>query len=293
MSAVIDPYKKITVSLGGVCELACRHCYTMTKQFRYAAPRTPQQVVQQIHKLSGDFATICISGDTDCFLNPTAGIELIEAIAFNFPSKDLMFTTRLVPPPDLVSEIGRIARTLRENGAHMIPGVSFVAPRTPNFSEMSRRISGVPDRINFLKDLHGMGMPNLLALRPTFPFSLVSQDDVRSIIDAAGPFVAAVLGEVLLLDEAGQLADRLHLPRERTTDRMSRMTFLDQPAIWRKRTLSAEVNFAKSISQNCGIPYFLRSGTAQRYIHDFWQASRPADPDLIRRVSGGDSEPDP
>ncbi|XVS64345.1 hypothetical protein ACQPYE_39920 [Actinosynnema sp. CA-299493] len=181
-----------------------------------------------------------------------------------------MFTTRLVPSEVVTTELLALGREMAARSQLLLPGISFVSTHVPNFSERSKNIPSTWDRLELLQKFGDGGLPVMLALRPTFPFHLVPKDDVRQIIQKASQAAAVVLGEVMILDEGHQMAQRLNMPMTDESDRRSSMTFLDQPAVWKKRTFPEEVRFAATTSNSFGLPYFLRSGPAREYIRDHW-----------------------
>jgi hypothetical protein len=270
MSPVVDSFRKVTVSLGGRCPLNCRHCYTTVSAFTTAPRLSVEEVVDSLVPLDDLFDIICVSGDTDCFLDEREGLSLIATLVRIFPEAHLMFTTRIVPGDDVVDELGRLAADMAERHRLMLPGVSLVSPDFPNFSEKSHLIASTDARIELLSTFTELGMATLFALRPTFPFALVSADQVRQLLTRAAPRCAAVLGEVMILDSAGQLAGRLGIPTRIHSDRLSPMTFLDQDALWSKRSYPREARFAADVCEDLRVPYFLRSGSALRYIEANW-----------------------
>src|SRR5262249_23918203 len=144
---IVDQFGKVTVSLGGVCTLGCRHCYTMTSQFKHAAVATGAQVVAELKRLDG-FSLICVSGDTDCFLEEDAGVDLLERIVQEFgTSTDLMFTTRMVPSASARRRIVNLADIARASGKLLIPCVSLVSYSYPNAVERAARVPSSLDRI--------------------------------------------------------------------------------------------------------------------------------------------------
>ncbi|MGW7597073.1 hypothetical protein [Streptomyces antimycoticus] len=270
MTAVVDRYGKVTVSLAGRCPLACRHCYTTAKQFEHSASSSVSAVLSELEGISSRFEIICISGDTDCFLDPDTGFELISRAAERFPAADIMFTSRLIPDDSIVAGLGALAANMVTRERLLIPGISLVSMSVPNFSERSRRVPSTESRLELMAEFSRSGMACLLALRPTFPFSLVPPEEVRALIRAAVGKVSAVLGEILLLDSDGELAGRLGLDEAEPQDRLGRLTFLDQPSLWKKRTLEPEVELAARACRDHHVPYFLRSGEAHRYIRAHW-----------------------
>jgi hypothetical protein len=284
MSFVVDRYRKVTISLGGRCVIACRHCYTTAGQFIHDQPTTPAAALAELGRVADPFDVICISGDTDCFLDPDAGLELITGAAHGFPHADVMFTSRLVPEEPVVAALSQLACEMAGRRRLLLPGISLISMRVPNFSEASRRIPSAESRLRLLGQFAAAGMACLLALRPTFPFRLVGRDDVRTMIQSAAHNASAVLGEIMLLDAGGQLATRIGVSPSSTDDRRGQLTFLDQPSSWHKRTFRPEVAFAAQVCRDCKVPYFLRSGMALAYIRQHWDWGRGA-LDPIARIA--------
>ena len=267
---VVDQFGKVTVSLGGRCPIGCRHCYTMTRQFVASEGRTPDEVVAALRRRRGDFSIICLSGDTDPFVDETSAIELLDLMSQEFTDCDIEFTTRMVPSATTVSAIAATGERMAARRRLLVPAVSFVSPRLPNVSESAHRVPPVADRFALLEHLSDAGLPTFMALRPTFPFSLVSREEVFQLIQCASACCTAVLGETFILDSAGHIARRLTMPTARCGDRESEMSFLPQPGIWRKRTLPEETEYARGVCTQVGLPYFLRSGSAIYYLRDRW-----------------------
>lgn len=292
MKPRVDDFGKVTVSLGGICPLACRHCYTMTSSFKHDPEMTIVEVVEDLRLVRDPFATICVSGDTDPFLDAAAGLLLIQTLASEFPHANIMFTTRQVPNNDVIAALIELGRNLSEAQRLFIPAVSLVSMKVPNFSERSKRIPDTNDRIQLLNTFRTAGLPTLLALRPTFPLNIVAPADVETMIHTAKESAVAVLGEVFLLDPSGQLAKRLGLPS--TSDhRQGHMTFMEQPNIWVKGTFRQAVEFARHTAAGQGLPYFLRSGSALNLLEEYWDFSNGKMRSGYSLDTGCAIEPDP
>ena len=291
---VVDGYRKVTISLGGRCPIACRHCYTTAGQFVHGQESIPERILAELRCVITPFDVICISGDTDCFLDPQAGLELITGAARGFPHADVMFTSRLVPEDPVIAELSLLSDEMAERRRLLLPGISLVSMEVPNFSETSRRIPSALARLRLIGRFAAARMACLLALRPTFPFALVGRDDVRSMIRIAAGQASAVLGEVMLLDAGGQLATRMEVPWSSIDDRYGRLTFLDQPSIWRKRSFTNETTFAAQVCGEYRVPYFLRSGMALAFVRQHWDWQRGALDPGARIVNGWSLDaPDP
>ena len=263
----VDEYGKVTISLGGVCTLGCKHCYTTTKAFKHQLAMSSSNVMTRLQNMNVNFTTICISGDTDCFLDPDAGLDLIEKIVSAYTLETIMFTTRLIPSPQIIQRLIQLGEICRKRKQLFIPCVSVVSFSYPNSVELVRRVPSSQDRLAFLNHLSDAGLTCFLALRPTFPFSVVPKEEVVKIIDFVGSHPAAVLGEVLLVDNDNEIARRLHLDSTMVAQsQKSHMSFLEQHTLWTKCLLSEEVDFVREQCHSRGMPYFLRSMSAVNYL---------------------------
>jgi DNA repair photolyase len=270
MTLKVDSFGKITVSLGGACKLWCKHCYITAHQFQHPRKRAVESVIDELRALAGSFGVVCISGDTDCFLDEDAGWALIEGVCKAFPTIDVMFTSRLVPRPGIVARISELAAAMAEDARFLVPCVSAVTWSYPNKVENPRLVPSTAERVAFLRQFADQGIPCFLALRPTFPFSVVSRDEVEMLLAQCGNAPACVLGEAFILDTANDIAARLGLAFVTQDAVVDPLTFLEQPGVWEKRIYADEIQFARERSHARGVPYFLRSMSAMRYLHEYW-----------------------
>jgi len=195
---IIDVYKKVTVSLGGKCTLGCKHCYTNTRSFSHALKITPEIVIDKLLEEKGNFSTICISGDTDVFINQAEGLALLKNVVQQFTNETIMFTTRIIPSQTIINKIVELGNICSLKKQLFIPCISLITYSYPNNIENPKKVASSTERLDFLKHLAVHGLPCFLTLRPTFPFSLVPLSETEQILDYIGNVPAAVLGEVFL-----------------------------------------------------------------------------------------------
>ncbi len=269
----VDSFRKVTVSLGGVCTLACHHCYTMTRVFIHEPSRSVGDVLDELSGLPEPYRIICVSGDTDCFIEASAGLELLRRLIECHSDAVVMFTTRLIPPERIVDGLINLGQICRERCQLFIPCVSVITHSYPNALEDPKRIPSTVDRLAFLRTLSKAGLPGILAMRPTFPFTVVSKEEVTGVLNEAIGVACVVLGEALLLDGSGQLAKRLRLPLLQDSDSIGPMSFLDQPSVWHKRLHVDEIAWIRSQSAARGMPFYLRSPSAIALLQDRWEFS--------------------
>ncbi len=285
MNFEVDGFGKVTVSLGGQCPLKCMHCYTTATQFMTTSRRTVGQVIEELKSLGDQFSTICISGDTDCFIRPALGLELIQQAAMSFPWTNIMFTSRLVPKEEIVHSIISLGQEMAKSRRLLIPCVSVVSYSYPNEVENPRIVPPTSARIDLLQRFTQGGLPCFLAMRPTFPFRVVPKSEVTSLVESAVGKAAVVLGEAFILDPAGEIASHLGLPLATDSELgSSPLTFLPQPGLWEKRLLTEETEFTRAVCEMHRLPYFLRSMSAVSYLVRYWDfdsslsSYRPGDP---------------
>jgi hypothetical protein len=93
---------------------------------------------------------------------------------------------------------------------------------------------------------------------------------VKELLQRSAPSATCILGEALLLDSGGALTARLALAPTDPVDVTEPMTFMNQPVVWRKRLATEEVAFARITAEALGLPYFVRSISAMRYLKTYW-----------------------
>lgn len=266
----VDQWRKLTVSLGGRCPLQCRHCYVTAPQFGIDRKRTVEETMEIVRVHLPEVSIVCVSGDVDCFIQERNGIDLIEQLVDELDAVDVMYTTRIVPSDYGIKRLQAAGRKMARRRRLLIPGVSFVTTHFPNAVEHSRLTGSVDDRLTLLGRLLEAKQPTFAALRPTFPFSVVPHAEVAALIERCAPVSTCVLGEVLLLDPDGAMAAQLELPPFEPQDVVEPMTFLRQPHAWRKRPTCDEAAFARERAAAVGMPYFLRSVSAVKFLRSYW-----------------------
>lgn len=272
MSILVDPHGKVTVSLGGRCPLACRHCYTMTPQFVHSPPRDVDDVIRALSLCKTPFNTICVSGDTDCFIDESQGLELLRRLVEHFDDT-IMFTTRLVPSDGAIDVLLKLGEICRNRQQLFIPCISVVTLTYPNEVEVPSRVPSGAQRLELMATLAAGGLPCILAMRPSFPFSVVSKAEVNALVNTAAACTTVALGEVFLLDNDGRIARRLRLPAAERAQQ-GRMTFLDQPSCWTKAVYQESIDYTRDAWATKGTPYFLRSPTAVSLLRARWDFAR-------------------
>lgn len=268
-----DPDRKITISFGGVCPLRCRHCYTYTKSFSPPPRRSIDDILIALERDRARFDIVCVSGDTDFLLDQDQGVALLECIVRDFPEKSIMFTTRLIPDQSHQINIEGLVRRCSKEGRFIFPCISVVTLDHSNKSESSSKIPSGQCRIEWLNRLASTGAPTFLTLRPTFPFSLVSASEIERIALSVSPAIAAVLGEIFLLDKAGEIESRLEIKMTDRVVRQGKFSFIEQDAVWNKAKLANEINFQRSLFNMRGIPFFMRSMSAVKLAWEKWSTA--------------------
>ncbi|MBZ5503862.1 MAG: radical SAM protein [Acidobacteriia bacterium] len=266
----VDEFGKITISLGGVCSLGCKHCYITSKDFRHQPDLQIAEVVETVAQFK-ELRCICVSGDTDPLLRPEESVSLMEQLARLYPKVPVTFTTRLVPSKAVYEKILALAAECSHRRQLFIPCVSLVTFSYPNRIENAQRVPPSSERLKLVADFVTVGIPCIVALRPTFSFSLVPEAETTSLVKSLPHGVAAVLGEVFLVDKSRQLPMRLGWKGfEGYIVTSAPMTFISQPSAWDKCYLSKEVEFVRSACHAQGLPYFLRSMSAFSYLQAHW-----------------------
>lgn len=276
MSFKVDRFAKVTISLGGKCPLRCRHCYTTSTQFRHEPKRSVNQVISELNSLDKSFSTICISGDTEPFLEPDVGLELIHEVAQSFSWTDIMFTTRLVLQDLIIDELIRIGSSMATQRRLLVPCISVITHSFPNGIEVSPLILATKHRLRMLRQFSRGNLPCFLTVRPTFPFEIVPKTESAKLLDNAAPHATVVLGEAFIVDRSNEIANEIGLSslNKGVLKETSPMTFLDQPALWEKKIYQEEVSCMKSLCENHNVPFFLRSISGMKFLRTYWDFSK-------------------
>jgi hypothetical protein len=136
--------------------------------------------------------------------------------------------------------------------------------------EDADRVASTSERVELLRVLSLGRQPAVAALRPTFPFRVVSRREVSELIALCSSHAAVLLGEAFILDEDGEIATNVGAPTALDTDEISHLTFLHQASTWRKRFLRDETSFASLVARAHNVPYFLRSISAVAFLRSYW-----------------------
>lgn len=268
----VDAFGKLTVSLGGRCPLACKHCYTTVPSFRYDRKRGIGDVIDFVAS-SPSISVVCLSGDTDPMLRPHEVIELLHRLADDFPEIDLMYTTRLLLNPELSQELLDISNTMAKRNRLLMAAISLISYTFPNQIEDPRLVPSSADRLAALAWMADSLQPVALALRPTLPFGLVPKSELEAIFQHLDERVKIVLGEVLLLDALGNSASLLGLAEAEMNDVVDQLSFINQGDKYRKRSFPDEEQYIRRLANDSGRFFFMRSITAVRFLKSYWDFS--------------------
>lgn len=227
-------------------------------------------MMNELRGLDKNFSMVCISGDTDCFLDPDAGSKLINEIALAFTSVDIMFTSRLVPSKSVVSLIIDVGINMAKRKRLLIPCISVVSDSFPNRVENPNLVPPTEARLDLLRQFHDGGLPCFLTIRPTFPFEVVSRTEVARLIAKAAAGTTAVLGEAFILDMHDEISSRLGMSSILPEPMLSPLSFIPQPTLWKKALFQREIDFTRSVCESYGLPFFLRSMSAVSYMKKYW-----------------------
>lgn len=271
MNFTVDNFGKVTISFGGICPLKCSHCYTVANQFVHSRLRKMDAILNELHALKEKFTTICISGDTDPFLFPEKTLDLLSILSTEFPWTDIMITSRLIPDEKIINGIIDIGVIMSRAERLLIPGISVITYSYPNSIEDPRLVPSTKKRLELLRNFSIGGLPCFLAMRPTFPFAVVSKSELKNIVKDAAPYTTVFLGEAFIIDPDNEISKNIGLEKiEVLKENYSPMTFLSQPNLWEKRIYSKEAAYIEALCSLYDKPYFMRSMSGLNYIKKYW-----------------------
>jgi DNA repair photolyase len=256
--------KRAFASFGGVCQFGCLHCYTFHEKFIPPPQNTIREIVASLSAAEFDIAYI--SGHRESFIDPSAGLDLMESI-FSEYKCDILFTTRNVFSEAALNRLKDLNSRMRESGHLIIGCVSIPALHSIKKIEPSPLIPSPKRRIEFLFQLRDCGLPTVLTLRPLFPDRYVPLSEPLSIIDAAAEASTVVLSSGVVLEAS--VKSRLQgLPTDIHTVKAPLMPCLNNNYDALYVDVEAELIVLRSKCIDRDLPFFTESTPAVQYLRN-------------------------
>jgi len=254
------------VSNTGYCPYQCRFCYVQGPFPKYASA-TVNEIVSWLEDRRDQYDIVYISGDTDSFARPRTdeGLDLIEALLRL--NVDVLFTTRHVFNDYELERLGSIAIRYRSQQLLLIGCISISQLHHPELEPPP--IKSPYDRVQLLQKLQALGVITVLTIRPFIPS--IAASEYSEIASLGGEFADVVLGGDLYLDPNGAVFENLQaaigtIDLATSPSRVRALDFSLSNEDWITLTHSEAVSQVNLACETIGKPFFMRSGSAIRWI---------------------------
>ncbi|MDR3293385.1 MAG: hypothetical protein LBT20_04690 [Clostridiales bacterium] len=185
-------------SFGGICPIACNHCYTFMRGYQH---KPDEKVDDIVNSLKGKvYDIIYISGHCENFINQEQGFELCEKL-FSSYNCDIMLTTRMVLDVGIINRLSSLNKKMCQNGNTLFVCSSIPALESYRKLEPSKYMPSPRERIRFLRDVHNEGIITFLTLRPLFPDYYINTTELLQLIDEAQDASDIVLSSGIVVNE--------------------------------------------------------------------------------------------
>lgn len=178
------------VSFSGKCPLNCKHCFA--KEI-VSDDEVENEVEDVLEQLAGkNFDVVYVSHYKENFFNPEKGINLCEEIYEKYQC-DICVTTRCIFTAGLLRRIEKLYKVMKETSNKLTFCISVSAYDSYSRIEDEGLIPTPQQRIDFANQLRKIGITRIVTVRPLFPSSYISTDEVHMIIDKCKGKVDAIL----------------------------------------------------------------------------------------------------
>lgn len=196
---------RVLVSFDGLCEYACKHCYTQDMDQKLPK-RTVDEIVDSIKEESFDI--IYVSQKKENFIDPDEGLDLCEKLYERYQCS-IMAITRNVFQPHQLERLVTLHNKMKNNKHELFIGVSVPALYSAYKTENLDLLPEPKQRLEFVKDLYNKGLNVILFLRPLFPDKIISLSEAFEIINLLDKQVSCVVSAGLVTNK--HILDRLGL----------------------------------------------------------------------------------
>jgi len=190
-------------SFGGACPFNCLHCYTFSNAFQKnnlqdEGESSIENIINRLKKTQ--FSIIYVSGYKENFVNPDDGLDLLEALFFEFKCH-ILFTTRNVFDSQHILRLSSLNKLMKEASKNLFACVSISAHHSYKKLELNDIIPPPEMRIEFLKQLYENDIVSFLTLRPICPNQFIPTQEYLEIIEKSYKFCAAVIASGIYVDD--------------------------------------------------------------------------------------------
>ena len=191
-------FSRELVSFGGVCPVACNHCYTFMQGYQRKSDEDVDKIVASLQGKQLDI--IYISGHCENFIDSSKGTTLCEKL-FHAYRCDIMFTTRMIFPDVIISRLSKLNERMRREGKFLYACSSIPAQESYGKLEPSPLIPSPEERMYFLSKMRNEGITTFLTIRPVFPDNYIPTVELINIVDNAKDYSDVVLASGVVVND--------------------------------------------------------------------------------------------
>lgn len=200
--------KRVIVSFSGRCEMNCKHCFALEMEDVYKK----NDIDGVVNEIAGmDFDIIYVSHNKENFYNSNEGIGLCEKLYDRY-GKDLCITSRCVLTDNMIDRLEKLDRLMKGDGKRIFWCESIPALESASLTEDLNMVPEPLKRLHFIGELKKRGICTMMSVRPLFPCTIISNEEIHRLIKAALHNVDAIITGGLITTE--EIDKRLNMNQE-------------------------------------------------------------------------------
>ena len=215
-----EVHKMITqrefVSFSGKCPLNCKHCFASEIVDENTSVLDTKDDIQAIIKelSKKQFDVVYVSHYKENFYEADAGVDLCEEIYDHYKC-DICVTTRCAFSGKPLFRIRELSRKMASKGNSLSFCISIPALESYRKIENAELIATPTQRIDFAGQLKAIGINTFVSIRPLFPASFISTNEIHRLVDQCGDKIDGILTGGLYATD--NILKNLQIPRETLT----------------------------------------------------------------------------
>lgn len=197
------------VSFTGECPLNCKHCFAKEIVDKHEPEKDIPAIIAEL--ANQRFDVVYVSHYNENFFDPERGVELCEEIykAYNC---DICITTRCTLSGLPLLRIKELNRKMKASSNCLSFCISIPALQSYAKIENAEIIATPSQRIDFAGQLKALGICTFVTIRPLFPSTYISTDEIHQIVDSCADKVNGILTGGLCVTD--RIIEKLQIPRD-------------------------------------------------------------------------------
>lgn len=257
--------KREIVSFSGRCQMNCKHCFANEIVDGSERENEVSDILNSLEEKI--FDVIYVSHYKENFYNQEKGLLLCEEIYNKFHC-DICITTRCVLNSENIERIAKLNEKMISNGNNLTFCISIPALNSYKKIEDTKTIPTPEQRIEFSNQLRKNGITSIVTIRPLFPSSYISSEEIHSIVDKCENKVDAILTGGLCVND--NILKKLCLHKEDVTylDNSKSEYLIGVEKEFKEVNVKSEIDDLKAYCNSKNMPFFMHSMEALNYFKD-------------------------